>query len=120
TARCAKGGTMTTLKGCVDVELPMTAQIGGRYKVLDHDGKMKGDVELDLDWEHWGARCDYAKDPLCLNPSDFRVIVDAQVTTPAMPAAGIPLKDSRVAHGLRDTYAVRAGGSYIIPMNANE
>ncbi len=39
----------------------MTAQLGGRYKFLDADGKQRGDVELDLDWEHWGASCDYTR-----------------------------------------------------------
>lgn len=114
-ARCAKGGTAAKLKGCVDVEIPMTAQIGGRYKILDESGKQKGDVELDLGWEHWGASCDYANDPTCLNPSDFHVTVDAQVGTASMPN-GLPLKDQRVSHGLQDTYSVRAGGSYNIPV----
>ena len=110
--RCEAGGTAAKLKGCVDVELPMTAQIGARYKFLDSKGKFKGDIELDLDWEHAGAACDYIKDPNCQNPSDYRVVVDAQVTTPNAPDAGIPLKDSLVQHGLQDVYAVRLGGSY--------
>ncbi len=110
--RCETGGTAEKLKGCVDIQLPMTAQLGGRWKFLDAKGKFKGDIELDLDWEHWGARCDYTKDPGCQNPSDYHVIVDAQVTTPAAPDAGIPLKDSLVQHGFQDVYAVRLGGSY--------
>jgi len=119
TARCSEGGTMAKLKGCVDVELPMSVQVGGRYKINDASGKLKGDIELDLDWEHWGAKCDYVKDPLCLDPSDFRVVVDGQVTTASMPASGINLKDNLVTHGLQDTYAARLGGSYIVPMDAN-
>ena len=118
-ARCATGGTMAKLKGCVDVELPLSVQVGGRYKINDTNGKLKGDIELNLDWEHWGAKCDYAKDPLCLDPSDFRVVVDGQVTTASMPASGVNLKDNLVTHGLQDTYAARLGGSYIVPMDAN-
>src|SRR5262249_19280025 len=32
---------------------------------------------------------------------------------------GISLKDNFVSHGLQDTYGVRLGGSYIVPMDAN-
>jgi long-subunit fatty acid transport protein len=112
-ARCARGGTMQKLKGCVDVELPMTATIGGRYKLLDDNGKLKGDIELNIGWEHWGKSCDYIKDPLCLNPSDYRVVVDGQVGTASMPN-GLALKDSLITHGFQDTYAVRLGGSYAV------
>ena len=118
-ARCEGGGAQGNLKGCVDVELPMTAQIGGRWKFLDKAGKPRGDIELDLDWEHWGASCDYTKDPTCLNPSDFHVNVDGEVTTAQMPDNGITLKPSLVQHGLKDTYAVRVGGSYNFDAGAN-
>jgi len=97
----------------------MTATVGGRYKLHDGAGKAKGDVELQIGWEHWGAKCDYNKDPTCLNPSDFHVTVDGMVTTPTSPGAGIPLKPNLVQHGLQDTYSVRVGGSYVIPMDAN-
>ena len=117
--RCARGGTAAKLKGCVDVEIPMTAQIGGRYKFLDGNGALKGDLEVDLGWEHWGASCDYTKDPTCLNPSDYHVTVDAQVGTQAMPD-GLPLKDQLVTHGFRDTYSVRAGGSWNFPVGAGD
>jgi long-subunit fatty acid transport protein len=118
-ARCAGGGKQGDLKGCVDVELPMTAQIGGRYKFLDKAGKQRGDIEINLDWEHWGATCDYTKDKTCLNPSDFHVNIDGEVTTAAMPENGITLKESLVQHGLQDTYAVRVGGSYTFDAGAN-
>ncbi len=114
-ARCAKGGKDAQhLKGCVDFELPQTVNVGGRYKLLDQAGKEKGDVELDLGWENWGATCDYIKDPTCLNPSNFRVVVDAQVGTQAQPN-GLALKDNFVSHGLQDGYNVRIGGSWNIP-----
>jgi long-subunit fatty acid transport protein len=118
-ARCAKGGTTAKLKGCVDVEIPMTAQIAARYKIKDETGKQKGDVELDLGWEHWGATCDYTKDPNCLDPSDFHVTVDAQVATVTMPDNGLPLKNQLVEHGLRDTYSARLGGSWNFPVGDN-
>ena len=118
--RCEGGGVQGDLKGCVDVELPMTAQIGGRYKFLDKSGKLRGDVEVNLDWEHWGDKCDYNADPTCQNASDFHVNVDGEVTTAAMPTTGITLKPSLVQHGLQDTYAVRVGGSYILDAGSNQ
>jgi long-subunit fatty acid transport protein len=114
--KCAAGqGTTGNLRGCVDVELPMTATLGGRYKFLDDNGALKGDLELDVGWEHWGASCDYTKDPTCLNPSDFHVTVNAQVGTVANPD-GIPLKPQFVSHGFQDTYSARLGGSWSFPV----
>ena len=101
-ARCAPGGTTTALKGCVDLTLPMSAQLGGRYKLLGPDGQLKGDIELDLEWQNWGAA------------SDYRVVVDGQVATVNNPESGIPLKDSIIPHGFQDTYGVRLGGSYLL------
>ena len=115
-ARCAKGGTAAALKGCVDVELPLTVQVGARYKFLDAKGVEQGDVEVDLDWENWGKQCDYTKDPNCLNASDFHVTVDAQVAVASMPTNGLALQNNIVGHGLQDTYAVRVGGSYHVPV----
>ncbi|MFT3692417.1 MAG: outer membrane protein transport protein [Kofleriaceae bacterium] len=119
-ARCEAGGKEGDLKGCVNVELPMNAQLGGRWKFLDPKGKFKGDIEVDLDWEHWGAKCDYTKDPTCQNPSDYRVVVDGIATIASTPDQGIALKDSLVQHGLQDTYAVRVGGSYVIDTNPGQ
>src|SRR5262249_50152602 len=94
--RCAKGGTPAALKGGVEVGLPMTARVGARYKFLDDKGQEKGDVEVDVDYEHWGGSCDYIKDPKCINPSDFRVVVDAQVAEVANPANALPLRDAQI------------------------
>jgi long-subunit fatty acid transport protein len=115
--RCASGGTKEALKGCVDVELPLTATVGGRYKFLDAAGAEKGDVEVDLAYEHWGKTCDYTKDPTCLNPSDFHVTVDGVVAQISNPSNTLPLRDSIVSHGFQDTYGVRVGGSWSFPMN---
>ena len=111
-------GTAAKLRGCVDVEIPMTAQLGARYKIKDDQGRTRGDVEADLGWEHWGASCDYTKDPTCLDPSDFHVTIDAQVGTTTMPS-GIPLKPQLVTHGFQDTYSARVGGSYSFPTGDN-
>lgn len=123
-ARCAPGGTSSDdLKACVDLAIPMNLQIGGRYKFLDAAGKLKGDVELDLSWENWGKSCsdDDLFNGACTSPSDFRVVVDA--TTVVVPPIGptLPgpsLNDAVVRHGLKDTYAVRFGGSYHLPIGA--
>jgi long-subunit fatty acid transport protein len=119
-ARCATGGTDAVLKACVDLALPMTAQLGGRYKLLDPAGKLKADVELDVAWENWGKTCD-EKDfasGTCVDPGDYRVVVDAQAVISGQIANGIPLKTSVVKHGLKDSYGVRVGGSYHISVGA--
>ncbi|MDB4952843.1 MAG: Long-chain fatty acid transport protein [Myxococcales bacterium] len=105
-ARCAPGGTTALLKGCVDLALPATATIGGRYKFLDGDGKMKGDIELDVDWENWSSD----------RVTNYLVVIDGQVATVSNPMNGIDLKDNLVRHGLQDTYAARLGGSWTIPV----
>jgi long-chain fatty acid transport protein len=115
-ARCAPGGTAEDIKACVDIEIPMTAQLGGRWKFLDDKGVMRGDLELDVGWENWGARCNYATDPTCTDPSDYRVVVDAMVGTTSNPSASdFDLKDQLIRHGFQDTYDVRLGGSWSFP-----
>ena len=119
-ARCAPGGTIAELKACVGLSLPMNAQIGGRYKWLDAAGNEKADLEVDLDWEHWGKTCEKNSngvqvDPNCTSPSDYRVVVDGVIFVNGKDAS-LSLKDSVVRHGLQDTYAVRVGGSYHIPL----
>jgi hypothetical protein len=100
----------------------MNVQVGGRYIFLDDAGKPKGDVELDLDWEHWGKSCsdEDLLDGKCTSPGDFRVVVDATtvVVLPTGPVPGIPLHDSLVKHGLRDSFGVRLGGSYRFSVGA--
>ena len=120
-ARCGTGGTADALKSCVDLELPQSLTIGGRYKFLDHAGNLKGDIELDLNWENWGASCPDDTASLdsgeCTNPSNYRVIVDAQaVIQPGSP--GVNLMTSIVRHNLQDSYGAHLGGSYHIPVGA--
>jgi long-chain fatty acid transport protein len=107
--RCAPGGTPTKLKGCVEFALPMTATVGARYKFLGEGGVMNGDLELDVDWQNWSAT----------RAGTYRVVVDAQVTTASMPDNGIDLKENIIAHGLRDTFGVRVGGSWNFPVGDN-
>lgn len=99
-ARCAKGGTDDLLATCVELTLPMTASIGGRFKFLDGNGKERGDVELNLGWENWGAE----------RASDFKVVVDAQVN------GAVTLRDGIIRHGFQDTFSARLGGSYRLPV----
>lgn len=100
--RCAPGGTRERLKGCVEFALPMTATVGGRYKFLGADGKVNGDLELNVDWQNWSAE----------RASNYRVVVDGQVAPESSPDNGISLKDNIISHGLRDTFGVRLGGSW--------
>ena len=92
--KCAPGGTATSLKGCINIALPMTAGVGARYLMRDSAGNVKGDVEYDVQWENWSA------EPV----SNYHVIVDAK-------ALGIPLKESIISHGLQDTFSLRVAGS---------
>jgi long-subunit fatty acid transport protein len=120
-ARCATGGTKDALKTCIDLALPTNAQIAGRYKFLDAAGRLRGDVELDLDWEHWGKTCSDAEFATgdCVSPTDYRVVVDAQATVGIPGAgAGLPFLDAALKHGFQDTYGIRAGGSYHLPIGA--
>jgi len=96
----------------------MTAQIGGRYKFLDAAGRLQGDVELDLDWENWGASCsdaDFAKGD-CVSPDNYRVVIDAAVFVNG--ARAINLNDATIKHGFQDTLGIRAGGSYHLGVGA--
>ncbi|MDB4961643.1 MAG: Long-chain fatty acid transport protein [Myxococcales bacterium] len=112
-ARCQTGGTDTVQRACVEFDLPMNAQVGGRYKFLSREGKLLGDIELDVGWENWGSK----------RASDYRVVVDADVYV--RDANGnenyaISLRDNAVKHGLQNTYNARLGGSYRIPSGTNE
>jgi long-subunit fatty acid transport protein len=117
-AQCATGGTAEALKACVDFAVPQSAQVAGRYKFLDAAGKLKGDVELDLDWENWGKSCsdaDFAKGD-CVSPDNYRVVIDAAVFVNSVRA--INLNDATIKHGFQDTIGIRAGGSYHLGVGA--
>jgi long-subunit fatty acid transport protein len=95
-SRCEKGGSNEDLKACVDLTLPMSASIAGRYKFLDAGGNERGDLELDIGWENWSAQ----------RASSFLVKVDAQINNL------VTLNEALIRHGFQDTYSVRLGGSY--------
>jgi long-chain fatty acid transport protein len=111
--RCAAGGTFERQKVCVELALPMTATLGGRYKFLGADGSMRGDIELNVGWENWSAE----------RATDYRVVVDGAVYTEANDGSGLvdgpEFRDSLLRHGFKDTYNVRLGGSYIAPVGGN-
>ena len=126
-ARCAEGGTFEEQKICVDFQLPMNFQLGARYKFLDIDGSERGDIELDVGWENWGKRCEdsAAFAGGCTSPSQYRVVVDsaAYVDRDANPNTplteddiAVVLKDNYIEHRFKDTWNVRLGGSYHMPM----
>ncbi|MBA3459750.1 MAG: outer membrane protein transport protein [Deltaproteobacteria bacterium] len=105
--RCAPGGTVQKQKVCVELDLPMTATLGGRYKFLDAEGKQRGDVELNVGWENWSAE----------RASNYRVVADAQIYLNGTPNLGI--KDNLIMHGFKDVFTARVGGSYDIPQGEN-
>lgn len=118
-ARCATGGTSANdLKACVDLALPMSVTLGGRYKFLDHNQRERGDLELDVDWENWGKTCtdQQLEDGSCTNPGDYRVVVDGQAQ---IGSAALPLNTSVVRHNLKNGYGAHLGGSYHIPVAAS-
>jgi long-subunit fatty acid transport protein len=133
-ARCVpnpsagEAGTFEEQNICIDFQLPMNAQLGGRYKFLDETGKLKGDLELDVGWENWGKRCDGAADFVdgCTSPGQYRVVVDsaAYVESDGDPSSltteeiAIHLKESVLEHRFKDTWNFRLGGSYVLPIGS--
>jgi long-subunit fatty acid transport protein len=117
-ARCARGGTPDALKACIGFAIPRSAQLAGRYKFLDGAGRLRGDIELDLGWENWGKTCsdDDFNSGKCVSPSDYRVVIDSRVFVNGAPV--LALNDAKLAHGFQDTYGIRAGGSYHLPVGA--
>ncbi|MFN0248164.1 MAG: OmpP1/FadL family transporter [Kofleriaceae bacterium] len=107
-ARCAPGGTADLQKACVELALPMSVTLGGRYKFIGNDGAEKGDVELNATWENWSAE----------RANNYRVVVDGDIYL--VDASGnenfaAPIVDNYVKHGFQDSFGVRLGGSYRIP-----
>ncbi len=100
--RCQTGGTVAALRGCLNVTLPQSAAIGGRFVIRD-GGIERGDIELDLKWEDWS------------NGSDFVGIVDGE-----SQLLGRRLEDVVTRHGFRDTLSVRLGGSYSLPISESD
>ncbi len=125
---CAPGGTFAEQKACVDLQIPQSAAIGARYLFRRADGSMAGDLELNVGWENWGKRCDIVGADFdnadCTSPGQYRVVVDAapyiDTNNDGMNSddeALFPLATSFVDHRMKDTYSVRLGGSYLIPLD---
>lgn len=116
-AICEPGGTMAQQRACISLQLPMTATIGGRYKIMDGD-EVKADIELDVNWENWGKTCDFddasITDSTCTAPGQYRVQIDAGLYTNGMYQQKINSTSGAnvVNLGLKDTFGVRLGGSY--------
>ncbi len=104
-AECAPGGRVGALKACVSAELPRNATAGARYKFLDGNGVERGDVELNLGWENWGAA------------SDYGVVIDSEIVTGG--GGGVSIKKNTVRHGFQDVFTARLGGSWRFPIGAN-
>lgn len=104
---CAPGGKVGALKACIDLELPMTATLGARYRFLD-GAVERGDIELDVGWEDWGGGA----------TSDYEVKIDSQIVVGGS-SAGVGIKPNTVRHGFQDVLNARLGGSWNFPMGAN-
>jgi long-subunit fatty acid transport protein len=129
-ALCDTGGTFEAQKACISLQLPMTATVGGRYKILDDAGKLKADLELNVNWENWGKRCDFSDakiaDSDCTSPGQYRVQIDSGLyiaDANGNPQYVQPLNTTGGANvvnlGLRDTFSFRLGGSYHHPVADN-
>jgi long-subunit fatty acid transport protein len=136
-SRCATGGTYEKQKACITTQLPMNAHLATRYKFLDAQGRMKGDIELQAGWENWGKTCDYSAqitaafdlaDPIerarvlkdlsengCAAPGQILVNLDTALYNKTGDF-GEEVKVNFVNLGLQDTYSVRLGGSYHIQL----
>jgi long-subunit fatty acid transport protein len=120
--RCRTGETFEVgefTPACISLQLPQNAHVGARYKFLDSAGRMRGDVEVNAGWENWGKTCDFTsqgiiRDPNCTSPGQFLINLDAGLYVNGQFEQ--PLQVNFVNLGLRDTYNVRLGGSYVIPL----
>lgn len=106
-ALCATGGTIGAFKACIDATLPRSATVGGRYRFLGLDGKERGDIELNVGWENWGADA----------ASNYNVKIDSEIVT-AM-GGGFAIKQNIVRHGFQDVFNARLGGSWRFPLGDN-
>jgi long-subunit fatty acid transport protein len=111
-ASCAKGGTDEAQKVCVNLEIPLNFQVGGRYKFLDGNGGERGDIELDVGFENWAAG----------EGGKYSVVADADayiVMANGAEAQVAELKPNAVHHRFQNVYNARLGGSYRLPQGDN-
>ncbi len=125
-AACATGGTFEEQKACISLQLPMNAQLGARYKFIGANEQVRGDIELDVAWENWGKRCSLVDKPGdpddgqfedldCTSPGQYRVVIDSGLYVNGNFEQA--LEKNYVNYGLKDTYSVRLGGSYHLPLS---
>lgn len=101
---CGDGeGSENHLRSCLELGLPRTVTVGGRYILRDQAGGERADLEFDVKWEQWSA------------VSDIKVIVDGQ-----SGITGIALNDTILRHGFQDTFSFRVGGSYRLAMGGKK
>ncbi len=105
--QCGTGGKVGAFKACISAQLPRSATLGGRYKFLGSNGEERGDVELDVGWENWGATA----------ASDYRVTIDSEIVTEG--GGGFAIKQNVVRHGFQDVFNARLGGSWRFPTGDN-
>ncbi len=122
---CATGGTFEKQKACINLELPQNATIGARYKFLGPNDTLKGDVELNVNWENWGASCDHKPDGSlvdenCTSPQQYKIVIDSGLYSNDIngnpETFSQPLEKNFLNYGLKDTFSFRLGGSYHIPL----
>jgi long-subunit fatty acid transport protein len=119
---CATGGTMAQQKACISLQMPMTATVGARYKILDEAGGEQADIELDANWENWGKTCDFDDASIanssCTAPGQYRVQIDAALYANGNYVSKINSTSGANVNnlGLKDTFGLRLGGSYKIPV----
>lgn len=106
-ALCERGGQVGALKACITAELPRSATLGGRFKVLGSSGEERGDIEMNIGWENWGNSAS----------SDYRVQIDSEIVT--SQGGGLAIKRNSVRHGFQDVFNARLGGSWRFPAGEN-
>jgi len=109
------------LPACISVQLPQTLHLGARYVFEDENGEEKADIEVDVKWENWGGTCETPRGVEILGTEDrpcgdHIALVDAQ----SQSVPGRLIAPSVIQHFLRDTWSVRVGGSYRIPLIASD
>ncbi len=107
-AQCEKGGKVGALKACVGAQLARTATVGGRYRFLGGAGEERGDVELDVGWENWGADA----------ATNYDVTIDSEIVTAG--GGGFSIKKNYVRHGFQDVFNARLGGSWRFAAGDNQ
>ena len=87
------------------LKLPAVVRLGARYVFLDGD-REAGDVEIDGTYEAWGAA----------QGDGPHVAIPALVAQNPPPGVDLTNIDFVTPHHYRDSWSVRAGGAYNVPL----